>query len=484
MESSTTVVVTSLPMEWAEGAVRLPAMRRSLVLILLLLVLAASACTSTAGAPVATTTTSTTIGVTVRATGERAVTFGADVDAGLADQLETQLVDLASSTEVLRGLSFLSPASFVLLGESEARTRWEAYLDGRLDPVALAADTRLFRLLGLLTPAQDLRALLRSAVGGASVPAFYDETTGEVVVVAEQAELDPFTASVVVRSLTEALTDQYHRFTARTADLRADGRYDEATALATLAAADAITTQLRYLETLPDTARVAAAAQDDVFAPPSAPPFVQGELAYPTDDGIAFLAALLDSGGLGAVDQAYSAALTTELVSHPVRYFAGEGVLAIDPPVVDAAGLSVQDAGSLGELGLRSLLVDAVSPGVLTQTVDGWGADRFLTLTDASDVAFVYLFRGDSVADTVEVAQAFLNHAAFVMALAEPIAAGGGVEFVGPAPAEGEEPPATEDGAPPAGPYVYVDRAGAGLLVVISSDVAAGRSLVREIEVP
>jgi hypothetical protein len=455
---------------------------RPLLLLVLIAALATAACDG--GAADSTTTTSsttTTIGVTVRTSGERSVTVGEDVDGGLAEQLETQLVDLAATTEVLRGLSFLSPPKLSLLGQTAFPERWETFFDARLDPVALAIDTRLYRTLGLLTAAQDLRALLRSIEAG-PVPAFYDGATGEVVVAATQAELEPFAASVVVRALTEALTDQYHRTTTTRAELRTSGRYDEAQALDTLAFADALTTQLRYLEGLPDSTRVVAAGEAAAYAMPQAPPFLTAELSFATDDGLAFVVALIDEGGMAAVDAAYEATLTTELVAHPVRYLAGEGVLSIEPPTVDVPGFSVDDAGSLGELGLRSLLTEAVSPGVLTQTVDGWGADAFVTLTDASDIAFVYLFRGDTVADTVEVAQAFLDHAARVMGLAEPIAAGGGVELAGPAPVEGEEE--GDATAAPDGPYVFVDRSGDGLVVVISSDATTGRALVRQVEIP
>lgn len=457
---------------------------RRLLLLVVIAALATAACEGTAADPSTTTSSSTTtIGVVVRTSGEGAVTVGEDVDGGLAEQLEAQLADLASTTEGLRGLSFLSPPKLVLLGQDEFPERWDTFVDARLDPVALATDTRLFRTLGLLTPAQDLRALLHSIVAG-PVPAFYDGQAGEVVVAATQAELDPFAASVVVRALTEALTDQYHRATTNAAELRTSGRYDEAAALETLVTADALTTQLRYLEALPDSTRVAAAGEAAAYAIPEAPAFLAAELSYPTDDGLAFVASLLDEGGLAAVDAAYGATLTTELVSHPVRYLAGEGVLTVDPPTVEIAGFSVDDAGSLGELGLRSLLTEAVPPGLLTQTVDGWGADAFVTLTDASDIAFVYLFRGDTVADTVEVAQAFLDHAAGVMGLAEPLAAGGGVEFVGPAPVEGEEPGDPEDTVPPDGPYVFVDRNGDGLVVVISSEATTGRALVPQVDIP
>ena len=121
-------------------------------------------------------------------------------------------------------------------------------------------------------------------------------------------------------------------------------------------------------------------------------------------------------------------------------------------------GYRVADQGSLGEMGLRSILAEALPPDMLTQTADGWGADEAVTLVDnsAGEAAWVYSFKGDSVDDTVEVAQGFLDHAEQVLGQSA-LVAGGGVEYVGD-------------------PYVFVDREDDGLVVVIASSVDAGRS--------
>lgn len=446
-------------------------------------------CTGDEGAPATTATpTSTTINVTVRTTTERAITVGDGIDGGIADQFEQLLADLQTETEILRGLSFLSPPAIALMAPDDFEQRRSAFVDSLLDPVALSVETRLHRLLGLLTSAEDLNAILMR-VASTPVTAYYDGEAGEVVVTADSAEPGPVQRSAIVAALTAAVTDQYHLHSMRLARLTANGRYDEAEALAALVQADAVTSQLRYLEGLPDTTRVEAAAVEEGFARSPEPAFLGAELAFPTDAGLTFVTALLDDGGLAALDAAYSTdALSTELITHPERYLAGERVTTIEPPDVTVAGYTVQDAGSLGELGLRGVLSAAAPPGLLSQITDGWGADAFVTLTDADDVAFVYLYRGDSSGDAFEVAQAFIDHATLVMGLAEPVAVGGGVEFVGLAPVDGETPEGGETTtvAPTTaeGPYVYVDRAGDGLVVVISGDVAAGRALRDQVSAP
>jgi hypothetical protein len=96
---------------------------------------------------------------------------------------------------------------------------------------------------------------------------------------------------------------------------------------------------------------------------------------------------------------------------------------------------------------------------MLTQTADGWGGDDAVTLVDnaAGDTAWVYAFKGDSVDDTIEVAQGFLDHAERVLGQSA-LAAGGGVEYTGD-------------------PYVFVDREDDGLVVVVASSVDDGRRL-------
>jgi hypothetical protein len=311
------------------------------------------------------------------------------------------------------------------------------------------------------------------AVSG-EVPAFYDTTTRELVVDASSGDLGPGGRSVIVREMTAMLTDQYHDHSGRVAELTADGRYDEALALASLATADALYTQLRYLDGLSSDDRQAAVATFPVSYAPG-PEFLADQLAFPSEAALAFVGWALTGGGLPALDAAYGPGLTTEQLLHPSRQAAGEGVLDIDVPEFDVTGYRVVDEGTFGELRLEGLLSASLTPGFQTQVGDGWGADRFALLAAADDIAFVYTFRGDSANDTYEVAQAFLDHATLVMGMAEPVSAAGGAEFVGRAGAEGE---------PPDGPYVFVDRDGDGLVVVIATTTAAGRLLRDQVSPP
>ena len=429
-----------------------------------------AACTSDAAETTSTSSPTTTIAVTIRPTPPASVTIDASVDAVVGERLEALLEELKGDVEALRGLAFLDPPRVSIHGPDEFAARYGASVDGRIDAAGLDVDTGVLRLLGLLGPGQDLRGLL-AEMSGDPIAAFYDPDAGELVASGATGELGPGERSVVVRELIQVLTDQYHRHSTRLGELAAAGRFDEMAALEALREADATYFQLVYLQELSDAERAAAA--EVVARTPRNLPSVLGEtLTLSAETGVAFVEALVTEGGIAEVDRAYGAdPLTTEKLLHPPRYFAGEPVLEVAETAVEAPGYEVVDRGTLGAIGLRSLLSEALSPGVLTQTVDGWGGDAFATLMRGDQVAWVYMFRGDDENDAIEVAQGFLDHAEAVMGMAEPLTAGGGVEFAGTTEGEAE-------------PYLFIDRLGDGLVVVVASEIDTGRSLRDQAVVP
>ncbi len=461
---------------FARRQVRSPAMStpsgRVLALVVALIVV--TGCTEEP--PPTTTTTTvppTTIGVDITSVGPAAVTVGTGVDESVAQSLQGELETLRATTEGIRGLRFLDPPRVALVTDAEFETRRAAALDAEIDTDTLAVQTRLMRTMGLIGPADDLEQLFRE-VAAEDVPAFYDPTAEELVV-ATSTDLSAYDRSILVREMVRALVDVYHRYGTRIPELRAEGRQDEADALAALATADATFFQLVYLQGLPNTDQVAAAAVRPVTTVPL-PEAVNVWLSFPFESGIPFIEALVQEGGIGELDRAYGAdPLTTEYLRYPTRYMAAETVRTVPPVTAPATGYTVQDAGTWGSAALEPLLVGGVSGGILTQTIDGWGGDGAALYTSPNGMAFVYTFRGDTVDDTVEVAQAFLNHAIGPMGMSAPVNAGGGVEHVGLADAADPET---------SGPYMFVDRESEGLVVVVSDDPTVGRSLRDSVPVP
>lgn len=460
----------------ASAAVPWPAMaalRRAVVPLALVLVVAACTAADPGTATTTASPTTTTIAVAIRSTAPSPVVVGEGVDDGAAAALAAEIERLRPVAESLRGLGFIGAPQIAILTPEAFSGRWAMSLDASLDAPALAVESRLMRLMGLVGPGDDLRAIIIRNVPE-PLAAFYDAGAGELVVSASGPGLDGARQAEIVRHLVLMLTDQYHDHARRVAELRERGETDQANALAALAVADALYAELRFIDTLSGEEQHAVASAGVPVV--SGPRFVVHELAFAGDAGVPFVARLLETGGTAELDRAYGVGLTTESILHPMRFMAGEGVLELGTTDVAVDGYTLQHAGSRGELGLRSLLGSATIPGVLTQTADGWGADHEVLLSSVDDVAFGYVFRGDSADDAVEVAQAFLDHATFVMGMNEGLASGGGVEFVGVSAGEDGDDGATEE-APVAGPYVFVDRAGDVLVVVIASDITAGREL-------
>ena len=422
------------------------------------------ACTGGQAAPPTVPPTTSTIGFAALSTPPPAVDVDPAVDGSVAEQLIAEIDELKGEVETMRGLRFLDPPRVAIVTADQLAARHGAMLDATFDRAGLDIDTRVLRMFGLLGSGEDLRSMLAD-LSTEPGTALYDPVARTVVVDGGAAELGPAERSSVVRQLVESLVDQYHRVSTRTASLEDEGRHDESAALAALAEADASYFQLVYLQGLPEDEQQAV-AETAGAAPPNLPPVLAEQLTLTAERGLGFVEELMRRGGTALLDSAYGNGLTTEGLMHPDRLLAGEGVSEVPELEVALDGYRVVEQGSLGEMGLRSLLTEALPADVLTQTTDGWGADEAVTLVDngAGEIAWVYAFKGDSVDDTIEVAQGFLDHAERVLGQSA-LVAGGGVEYVG-------------------GPYVFVDREEDGLVVVVASSVEAGRRLAEVAVIP
>ena len=137
---------------------------------------------------------------------------------------------------------------------------------------------------------------------------------------------------------------------------------------------------------------------------------------------------------------------------------------------VDCSGgkPSTLGTGSFGEWGLRLLISETLSSGLLTQTVDGWGGDSYRLFTDSGgNVAIAILYTGDTLTDTEEVTQAFIDLAEDVLDLGDGTRSDGGQVY-------------SRNGRP----WMFVDREDTGLLVVISSVHSAGQELADALSPP
>ena len=422
------------------------------------------AATTTTTAPPTTTGPDTTEPPTVIASD--------DLDPAVVEELTQQIVDLIAATEEVRGLPFLTNPTVTILTPDELAARVRADLEEELDPDELAVDTRLMQLLGKLEPSDDLESMLVDLYSE-QVAGFYDLDTAELVIGGEAADLTPLTASVVVHELVHALTNQHFVFNDEYQAMWDEERFDEGAAFQSLLEGDATYFQLVYIQELPLADQMAMASEaleqmENASVINSVPAWMQNDLAFPYDTGQVFVESLVSSGGVAAVDAAYTnRPVSTEAVMHPARFASGEGARRVEPLAIELDGYDTHETSTYGEWGFRLLLGDTAAAGAAAQAANGWGGDSYQVLYDNSDIVFALAYKGDTEGDAFELVDALITYVSETLEMGEGVGAAGGIAFT------------TEDGR-----YAYIDRIGDGFSFVVATDALAGAAAAEQIRVP
>ncbi|MDX2344195.1 MAG: hypothetical protein QNL12_10950, partial [Acidimicrobiia bacterium] len=359
-----------------------------------------------------------------------------------------------------------------ILTPEELADRVRADLEEEIDSDELAVDTRLLQLLGKLAPGADLEEMLIDLYSE-QVAGFYDLDTGEMVIGGDAADLTPLNSSVVVHELVHALTDQHFLFNDDYQAMWDEERYDEAAAFLSLMEGDATYFQLVYIQELPlaEQMSLATEALEQMNATSvinSVPAWIREDLAFPYDTGQLFVESLVASGGIAAVDAAYSARPpSTESVMHPMRFASGEGIVEFAPLAIELDGYETHELSTYGEWGFRLLLGDGNTAALAAQAANGWGGDSYQVLFDNDDVVFVVTYKGDTEDDAFELADALITMVTETLEMGDGVRDTGGITF------------STEDGR-----YAYLDRIGDGFVFAISTDAEAGAAAVAQARIP
>lgn len=295
-------------------------------------------------------------------------------------EIAAVLPDLEHFVERTRGLTYLRPVTPTLLDDAAFRKRLAGasrqQSDRRRNARPDDAETTL-RALDLLPRGTTLDAET-AAFSGDAVGGFYDPKSKELVVRGTKAT--PFLREILAHELTHALQDQY--FPLDRPDLDASDT-EVGLAFSALAEGDAVRVQEAFLRSLSPAERAAAADEQSRAygrAGATTPPALQALFGFPYSAGPAFVRALLADGGQPRLDDAFrNPPTTSEQISEPAKYLAGEGPQRVDPP---AAGGTVVDRGVLGEEGLFLLLASELGRQQAQQDSTGWGGDRYVSWHD------------------------------------------------------------------------------------------------------
>jgi hypothetical protein len=277
---------------------------------------------------------------------------------------------IAARVEGLRGIRFRSRPVPQTVSPAQARHEGLEDLDRSYPESRRRADEEVLKLLGLIEPGVDLRAISAS-VFGEGVAGYYDPRSKRLRIVSGTTP-DALSEMVLSHELTHALEDQ--RFGLAVSE----GEGDDA-ALARLALVEGTATLVmqEYLLRYIGPEKALSGLLGSAFASgPDLPKFLQDQLVWPYVGGMQFAQALRQRGGgtWKLVDLADRVRVpdSTEQVMHPEKW------VAVEPPLAVRLNVKLHDdwrrtaSGTWGEWQTNELL-----GGNQSAAAAGWGGDRY-----------------------------------------------------------------------------------------------------------
>jgi len=326
-----------------------------------------------------------------------------------------------SEVERLRDLRFLRPVPVTLESPAKVAEQLLRELDRQTDKADLERQARALELLGELPEGTDLYGLLRS-VQAESVLGFYvpgkPPAKGRLYVRSDRG-LDPYARVVLAHELTHAVTDQHYDL--RRADKLSTAHADDrATAYTGLVEGDAtVMMQLYRDQALSPAEQAQADRVGAAQATPkldAAPPALRESLLFPYAAGAAFVRALYQRGGWGAVDRAYrDPPASTEQLLHPEKYLDGrDQPQAVPEPDLRGAlgqGWRPGTRSEWGEFDTRLLLEGQLPVTTAERAAAGWDGGGLRTFERGGRTAVVLRTVWDSPAEAREYCTAMARWA-------------------------------------------------------------------------
>ncbi|MEN8040902.1 MAG: hypothetical protein ABFR95_05305 [Actinomycetota bacterium] len=420
--------------------------------------------TTTTGAPATTTlaTTTTAAPLTSIPTGSIPGESSPSIPSDIAEAMRAEIGVLMLDVEESRGLPFLEIPTVTILDSTDFSARVRTTMEEDLDPVEVAGDQAMFELLGMLDGSTDLYQLLIDLYTE-QVAGFYDPDADELVVPVSLDGITPLQEITIAHELVHALTDQHFDFNDVYEDRTDNGTGDDASGVLALVEGDATYQQFLYLESMSPADAAKAVLESlsiDQTTLLRAPTWIQQDLTFPYEYGLLFTQFLVQEGGLKGVDEAYlDLPVSSEQVLHPEKFMRSEQPSDLAPLTVTLPGWDLFDERSLGEWGIRMVLLDSLQPGRLTQAAAGWGNDRYRVFLNGDDTAFAWVYEGETIEDAEDLTNGLLDHIRDGMHAGSPEDSGGGLLY--------------STGTT----YVFIDRVDEKIFFIASTDATAGASL-------
>lgn len=330
----------------------------------------------------------------------------------LSEKLKALRAGAMRQASDLRGLPWQSEVGMAELSgwEYGSRTSEMAQLLGGEE---LRSLSRLAIAGGVLPAGTDL-ATLASSFTAVSAGATYSPLDKQILLV------DPHSnSSLLTHEFTHALQDQH--FDLMKLLVVRPYNYDRTEAVFALIEGDAMNVQRRAEEgeqvftrrTLEDIAR----QENDRFASYRKdlgalfPPLLTETFIFRYRDGARFVETVRRKSGERGLDELFRRPpASSEQILHPEKYFQGEG--ARDVQLNEAAfsdnGWRAVTSTTLGEIGVRGVLLAGTSESEAVRAAAGWGGDRaYLFEREAGAPLFVWKSVWDKTTDAAEFFKAY-----------------------------------------------------------------------------
>ena len=289
---------------------------------------------------------------------------------------------IARRVEAIRGLKFKTLPKPKRVSAAQAKSEGLRDLDRSYPAARRRADEELYKLLGLLAPAVDLR-MVSSDVYEGQVAGYYDPRSGALRVVDSGAPPNRVAdETTLAHELVHALEDQ--RYDLELDDLESSG--DGALAYTALVegTATAVMDEYQRRHFKPsDALGGAVASAFGASGAPALPPFVMAQLIFPYLGGAEFVGSLYDTAGetwrLVDIADRVRPPVSTEQVLHPEKYLRLEAPLRVPLRGVGrslGAGWRRVAGETFGEWQTREWLGRGAAGGA-ARAAEGWGGDRF-----------------------------------------------------------------------------------------------------------
>lgn len=390
--------------------------------------------------------------------GETSPSIAPEVAAAMRADIGVIMLDIEED----RGLPFLEIPTVTILDTTDFTARVRSTLEDDLDRDEIAGEQAILELLGMLDGSTDLYGLLVDLYAE-QVAGFYDPDEDELVVPVSVDGITPLQEITIAHELVHALTDQHFDFNDVYEDRLENGTGDDVSGVLGLVEGDATYQQFLFLESMDPAAAVDAALESLAFDSTvfdEAPLWIQRDLTFPYEHGFVFAGFIVSEDGLKGLDETYlDLPVSSEQILHPEKYLRSEGPSDLAPLRVDLDGWELFDDVTIGEWGIRLLLLDVLRPGELTQAAAGWGNDTYRAFLRGEDSAIAWQYQGETETDAEDLTNGLIAHISASMDAGSAVESGGGLLYGG-------------------GPtYVFIDRVDDRIFLIASTDAAAGASL-------